>query len=580
MINQSEFQERLQFFKYPSELTVKDFASTDYLKYLEKENLMAPLHRLKEPLAILVVGATNVGKTAVIKHLFIDEMGRQRYGKFFEENVRPKDEPDVTRHISRLPFGSDPENPSQGIVIYDTPGLASDEDHVDRIARAALGMEVTQWDQEEWEVEIEDEKGIEIIEVLGSREAPHTYYKKHPDGRLVKDSKGRPIVKKEVMETKIKRRKELREVECHIYHIPEALHSPAEFEVKWVPVAEVPKIVNDRTLTCLYVVNSADNTLAPDTLRKHVAELKEIFEGNVVFAKTFRDGFETWSDRKIDERLADLDDILGADAVWVNGSTGDGVDGLSMQLMAKNGFGGSMGKHLNVEFKCRRLFSACQQIPGVIIPALFSRAVKDNAFLSEALAKDVDRELSDILSFLTYFFIHVIYTVDPEKDPHIETFHENVKQFTAELKDSVIDDKPVALRRALRGFWEKLGSLFGWDDWRTTYRIVQELARTPESLARLYYWVYTVIHERERKEKASVIVPEKVPEVVGIEWFVEAFQPYEDLLGSDADDAAWKFYQAIGTDTLTNFFQIHHPEVMPVHKPTHLAKDEAEESTE
>ena len=77
-----------------------------------------------------------------------------------------------------------------------------------------------------------------------------------------------------------------------------------------------------------------------------------------------------------------------------------------------------------------------------------------------------------------------------------------------------------------------------------------------------------------------MIAPEKVPEVVGLKWFVDQFQPYEDLLGSDADDAAWKFYQEIGTDTLTNFFQTHHPEVMPVHKPTHLAKDEAEESTE
>lgn len=143
-----------------------------------------------------------------------------------------------------------------------------------------------------------------------------------------------------------------------------------------------------------------------------------------------------------------------------------------------------------------------------------------------------------------------------------------------------MEDKRVSVRRSLWGFWEKLGSFFGGPDYKTISHTVKELSRTPESLGRLYYWVYTLIHDRETQENDSVIVPEKVPVEVGLDWFVKQFQPHEDLLRSDADDAAWNFYQAIGTDTLTNFFQTYHPEVMPVHKPTHLAKDEAEESTE
>lgn len=561
MLNKSEFEGRLQLFKKPFELTVKDFATT--VGYLD-EKLMAPLHRLNVPLAILIGGATNVGKTAIIKHLFIDEMGRQRFGKFFEENVKSKKQPDITRHISRLPYGT--KDPSHsGIVIYDMPGLGADENFVDRIARAALGMELTPWEEEEWEEDIKDEKGIEVIEVIGVREAEVTVV---IDGKEQKRKRNR-----------IKRRKELREVEFHLYSLPKALHSPAKYEVKWVPVADVPRIIHDRPLTCLYIVNSASDTLGE--LQTHVTWLKEKFD-KVVFAKTFRDQMETeeWDDSRKNRRIADLDDILGEDAVWINGRSGEGADGVARRLLELNEYVGVMAEHLGFEVRCRQLFSACQQIPGVIIPAFFSQALEKDAHISVAIKKDVDTELSDILSFLTYFLIHIVYTEDPENDPQIETFHENVQQFTAELKDTAVEKKRVSVRRNLWGFWEKLGNLFGGPDYKTTFYNVNQLARTPASLGQLYYWVYTLIHEREAQESESVIVPKKVPEEKGLEWFVNQFQPYEDLLRSDADDAAWNFYQAIGTDTLTNFFQIHHPEVMPVHKPTHLAKDEAEESTE
>ena len=347
MLNKSEFEGRLQLFRNPSELTAEDFATT--VGDLEA-NLMAPLHRLNVPLGILIAGAPNVGKTAVIKHLFIDEMGRQRYGKFFEENVKSKNQPDVTQHISRLPYGSgDPSHP--GIVIYDIPGLDSDLGAVDRIARAALGMELTPWEDEEG-----DEKGIEVIEDIGVREAT----------RLIEGKKQKVNL--------IKRRKELREVEFHIYHLPEALHLPAQYEVKWVPVAEVPNILNDRPLTCLFVVNGASDQLKREELQEKVTLFKERFDGKVVFAKTFKDKMEEeWDDKRKDQQEAILDDVLGEDAPWVNGITGEGADRLAMQLLQRNGFAGIMGMHLNVEMRCRQLFSACQQIPGVIIPAFFSQ---------------------------------------------------------------------------------------------------------------------------------------------------------------------------------------------------------------
>ena len=53
MLNKSEFVGRLQLFKNPSELTVEDFATT--VGDLDA-NLMAPLHRLNVPLAILIGG--------------------------------------------------------------------------------------------------------------------------------------------------------------------------------------------------------------------------------------------------------------------------------------------------------------------------------------------------------------------------------------------------------------------------------------------------------------------------------------------------------------------------------------------
>ena len=567
MLTKSAFDERLNIFKNISTLSVDNFETSvgDITK-----NLTAVLHGLKNVnMSIIVGGDSNVGKTAVIKHLFVDSMGRQRYGKFFEENVKSKNQPDVTISVTRLPFGSgDPSHP--GIVIYDIPGLDADETGVNYIAKVALGDEITPWVDDEWEDEIKDQKGIKI-EVIRSREED---FPEKIDG---KDRTRKRI--------KIERRKELQQVPFHFYSLPPTLHAPAEYEVKLVSVNDISKIIGDRPLTCLFIVDGSSSSLHREILQERVAWVKEKFDGKVVFAKTFRDKLEEsdWDKERIDERESLLNNILGADRVnsfWINGKTGEGVDTVAMQIMKLNGYDNQMGTQLEIEIESRRLFSASRQIPGVIIPAFFTQALPKDAYISQALAKDAETELSDILSFLTNFLIATVY-IDPDKDPYIETFRENLKKFIASMKDSIIDEKVAALRRK-RTMWERLGRWwFGGDEYKTVYHRVREIARTPEALANVYYWVYTIIHAKELKRsedmieptKVSVINP-KVPEEEGIKWFVDQFKPHEELIMSNDDEAGWIFYQAIGTDTLTNFFQTYHPEILPIHKPTH------EESTE
>jgi hypothetical protein len=255
------------------------------------------------------------------------------------------------------------------------------------------------------------------------------------------------------------------------------------------------------------------------------------------------------------------------DAVWVNGLTGEGIDRLAYALLKQHGFQGAIAPHLSVELKSQRLLSASQQIPGVIIPAFFSQAFAERA----------ETALSSLLSFLAGFLIYLVYSEDPSNDPEIQAFEEKAKEFTDALKESEVEEKQVPRYIPATSLLEKLGEVF-WSDFKFRYINVTELSRTPEVLAQFYYWIYTVIYDRENLEDASVIEGLMVPEAEGRQWFVDQFKPHEELFLSNSD--SWKFYQAIGADALTKFFETHHPEVLPVYKQTDLAKDEDEASTE
>ena len=507
MLNELQFRERCQAVEYTPRLTFDQIALSMGEDLINK-TIASALHRLDKSMAVIIAGDPNVGKTALIKHLFTDEVLLERYGEFFSEHEKhfeSLDQPDLTQEISKLPLGRVQDPDTQGLIIYDTPGLGSDFPEIANTARVALGMEQV---------------------------APR-----------------------------------LTHVRVRFYSLPEALHEPAEFDEKEIPIDEVTQLLNDRELTCIFVVNGASDQLSREVLKSNVNWLRKHFENKVVFVKTFRDQLETWTNKPMiegekgrrDRRYEDLDAILGEEAVWVNGATGEGIDRLAHALLGLHGYQGYIGQHLSVEMKCQRLLSASQQIPGVIIPAFFSMA----------LADDAATQLSDLLSFLAGFLIHIVYTEDPSKDSGIQAFQEEVKRFTDALKDAEVKSSMVWRYEPPEGFWENVlailhspfGGIYGLKLAPGT-----RLSRTPETLAQFYYWVYTLIHDRENREDVSVIEGALVPEAEGLKWFVDQFQPHQRFFSEDEDP--WKFYQAIGAEALTKFWETHHPEVLPVYKQT------------
>ena len=515
MLNRSQFRDRrIAVDEDISGLTF-DEMTLPVVDSPTHENIASTLHRINKPIAVILAGETNAGKTSLVKHLFTEEMFRKRYDGSLEDEPQPSwDLSDVTTPISRLPLGI-AQNP-KGIVLYDTPDLASDSPAIDNTARVALGME---------------------------QRAP-----------------------------------KLQEVEFRAYNLPDDLHGSAQFDEKTIPVDDVRHLLKkDGELTCIYVVNAAVDALKPEALAEKVTWLREQFEGKVIFAKTFQDKLEAWQNTPMeaggkgrkDRRDEDLDAILGKDAVWVNGRTGEGIDGLVNALLKLHGCQGSIGTSLSVELKRQRLFSASLQITGLLIPAFFSRA----------LAEEATTQLPYLLSFLAGAVRHLVSTEEPSQNPEIQaTFEEKVKRFTEALKKSAVEEKFVSRIKDIEemGFWEKLieisGSVFTRLPPGFRYINVTELSRTPEVLAELYYWMYSLLYEMDKMEDVSVIETPKVPAAAGRKWFLDKFQVWKERFPSfsgehpESTAKLWEFYHLPGDGEygLAFFLGFHHPEAVPV----------------
>ena len=275
------------------------------------------LHRLSLPMSYILAGHTNVGKTSVARQLFLDVAVSFRYG---DKVLRVEDCPDVTRALVQIPFGRGENQEGERLILFDTPGLESDDIRLRNIAHAALGLD---------QIGSDEQKLTSIsMRTLGL-----------PDKDGVADV------------------------------------GPEE----QIPLEELDSILNRDQLGCIYVAKATETPLRKEFLEANLAEMRQHFGERLVTALTFEDELETWNEESQERRRELLDEALSGDFTWINGATGDGKSNLTHRLLLAQGYAPkNLFPHLCVETKCSRLFYASDQIAAIVAAALLSDAANNS----------------------------------------------------------------------------------------------------------------------------------------------------------------------------------------------------------
>ena len=275
------------------------------------------LHRLSLPMSYILAGHTNAGKTSVARQLFLDVAVSFRYG---DEVLAVGDCADMTRSLVQIPFGRGENQEGERLMLFDTPGLESDDIYLRNIAHAALGLEQIGSDEEKL-------TSIPMIS-LGL-----------PDKDGVAD---------------------------------------VVFEEQ-IPLEKLNSILNRDQLGCIYVAKATETPLHKDVLKENLVNMRKHYGERLVTALTFEDELEEWPKMSQERRRKLLDEALPEDFTSINGVTGDGKSSLTHRLLLAQGYAPtSLLTHLCVETRCSRLFYASDQIAAIVAAALLSDAVNSS----------------------------------------------------------------------------------------------------------------------------------------------------------------------------------------------------------
>ena len=273
------------------------------------------LHRLSVPMSYILAGHTNAGKTSVARQLFQDVALSFRYGN---EVLPVGDCADMNRTLVQIPFGRGENQEGERLMLFDTPGLESDDISLRNIANAALGLE-----------QIDEERLTSIPMIsLGL-----------PDKDGVADV---------VLEEQI-------------------------------PLEKLDSILNRDQLGCIYVAKATETPLHKAVLENNLAEMRQQFGERLVTVLTFEDELEKWPKMSQERRRELLDKALPGDFTSINGLTGNGKTDLTHRLLLAQGYSPTkLLPHLSAETRCSRLFYASDQIAAIVAAALLSDAVNNS----------------------------------------------------------------------------------------------------------------------------------------------------------------------------------------------------------
>ena len=515
MLSRKDFVDRMNLnFSENSPADLEAFTTFSLDDYrTEKILISAALHRIEEDISVQVAGSS--GKTALVKHLFNDALFRERF--LWDERLSREWDERLSKDLhhakglSSICFGRVGE---PGLILYDTPTdmvtLKKELTHMRNYCKYERGARLT-------------------------------------DGyRYLYTTEGST-------------------------HIEDKPYLPYFLEA----------LLNSEALSCLFVVDAAaDVTDAEfqEELQSSIAPLRERFkEEKVVFVKMFETRLmDTWDAEKRARRENLLDTLLGTDAISFDETNADGLFNVAFALLKMHGAQGKLAEHMLTEMKCQRVYAAAQEISDVIFPAFFfSEAFTTHAY-SEALTGYVPDEklglLPGFFSFVARFLIHRLYTetVSPELENRLE---KRISAFT----DALVADDSERSR-----YYEDLNDMgVGQRLLEESIRVWQpsflpgereglRIRRTAESLAKVFYFTYTLIYEIENENEPLQGARAMVTETEGIQWFTEQFKlSFKDEELWRGQFSAYEFYTRPEIHmALEYFLRAHHPEFSPVFTPT------------
>ena len=507
MLSRKDFLERSDL-KFPQNCpleALKRISLDDYRN--EKALVSAALHRIIEVEEDISVRVLgHSSKTAVVKHLFNDGLFRELFQK---ENRLSWDLP-AAKGLSCISFGRVGE---PGLLLYDTPA-------------------------------------------------------------------GMVTLEKELTHMRSYRNYESRDSYDVYPEYTEYIENSDYIFDKEYPPSLLAGLLNAEALSCLFVVDAAaDVTDAElqEELQSSVATLRERFKEKIVFVKTFEARASlTWDAEKRARREKLLDTILGTDAISFNAETAGGLFNVAFALLKAHGEQGKLAEHMQAEMKCQRLYAAAREISDVILPAFFSSEAFTRHAYSEAYTGNVPDEVLGLLpgffSRMGRFLIHRLYTETAY--PELENRLENrISAFTDALADSEGENTYYYDDIKNMGFWQRLAEESA-GVWSTLTHIPgqrygRRIGLSARSLAKVFYFTYTLIYEIEKEKEPLQGARAMVTETEGIEWFTGQFEL------SFKDEELWRrlfpayaFYTRPEIHTALEYFlRIHHPEWFPVFTP-------------
>ena len=455
------------------------------------------VRRSKIPFSYIIGGGVDTGKTTLAKMAFsnvpigipIEPSGDKKHERVL--TTRPGE---WSNSIVELPFGQSGKQ-----RVYDTPGLWGDTYCNRNIARAGLGMKLTEH-----------------------------------------------------------RCKDCKEVEIFTLKPPENGNT-AIVSTERIAITDTEKLnarCDRENLGCIYVVKVSESEFDEERRKEEVRALRQIYGKRLVIVTTFHHELETRNAKNpesIDRRLKVVDEVLG-DHIPVDPFSGTGKTKLAHRLLQIEGYTEpELIQDLNVEVECVRLYAAANRLSEVVAAVFFSPVLRD--------LKDANRTLSTVLRILCEMVSQIFYEYSEEEFQ--EQAAETAKELGGTLSESFVEKMTVRewYIREPKGFFERIGALWTYGLVFDTAPVTKNyLRREPRVLAEVYYFLYSHFYDIENEQSRRIVRQGKVDERIAIDWFMERFEPHEALL---SDGEAWEFYEQVGSDVLVRFWEEHHPEFLP-----------------